>query len=148
MIMNTELKDKLSVLVFPAEYFSWSEIAAMTDDEKREFAEDNDIYTTVFDSLSEFQLAVNEDSVDVSQSFIFFVPNCNNAITAEKLDNELNDIKNTYQCGDVCMAEVLASHSADGMTVEIAFNLYVKAMNWADGDTFYVTKSGDTKNLV
>lgn len=35
------------------------------------------------------------------------------------------------------MGEMLASVPADGLTVEEAFYLYIRAMQWAEGDRFF-----------
>lgn len=36
-----------------------------------------------------------------------------------------------YTQSEVCMGELLANISADGMSIEDAFELYIKAMNYA-----------------
>lgn len=42
-----------------------------------------------------------------------------------------------YQANDICMGELLAAIPADGLTLEEAFELYIAAKKWADGDKFY-----------
>ena len=42
-----------------------------------------------------------------------------------------------YAQSEVCMGELLANISADGMSIEDAFELYIKAMNYAEKDEFY-----------
>ena len=42
-----------------------------------------------------------------------------------------------YTQSEVCMGELLANISADGMSIEDAFELYIKAMNYAEKDEFY-----------
>lgn len=37
-----------------------------------------------------------------------------------------------YTQSEVCMGELLANISADGMSIEDAFELYIKAMNYAE----------------
>lgn len=55
----------------------------------------------------------------------------------EKEQEMLNFLKSEYLESDVCMAEVLASTSASELTLEEAFEIYIEAMRWSDGDTFY-----------
>ena len=45
-------------------------------------------------------------------------------------------VKDMYRDSDVVMGEMLSSTSADGLSVEEAFYLYVAAQNWASGDAF------------
>lgn len=58
-------------------------------------------------------------------------------------------VKSAYLEYDVCMDEILNDCSADGLTIGEAFELYISAMNWSDGDKFYRTSgfSGETKEL-
>ena len=44
---------------------------------------------------------------------------------------------------DICMSELLANTSADGLTLEQAFQLYVRAKSWADDDVFHVLRDGE-----
>ena len=46
-------------------------------------------------------------------------------------------IQKEYETSEVVMGEMLASVPADGLSIEEAFYLYLKAMNWAEGDTFF-----------
>lgn len=46
-------------------------------------------------------------------------------------------IKKDYVESEVCMGELLASEPADGMTIEEAFEMYVRLMNYANGDEYY-----------
>lgn len=103
--MKTDIKESISVLRFPADVFNWAEIAAMSDEQKWQYAEDNDIYVSVFNTLDEFQLAVNEDSIDVSQSYIFFVPNKGNAITEEATSEIEKKFKVSYVFGTKAVRE-------------------------------------------
>lgn len=48
----------------------------------------------------------------------------------------LEQIKNEYHNSEVCMTELLASISAQGLNLEEAFDLYIAARKWADGDHF------------
>lgn len=49
-----------------------------------------------------------------------------------------DSIRAEFLTSDVCMSEFLASVPADGLTLEEAFNLYISARKWADGDRFFV----------
>lgn len=50
---------------------------------------------------------------------------------------DLDYVKALYVYSDVCMSEMLASIPADGLTLEEAFELCIKAMKWAEHDRFY-----------
>lgn len=61
----------------------------------------------------------------------------------------LEDVMREYDRSEVCMGETLGSMSANGLTIEEAFELYIKAMNHAEGDKFYRTDNGgETINLT
>lgn len=64
----------------------------------------------------------------------------------KKTQKMLNFLKSEYLESDVCMAEVLASTSASELTLEEAFEVYIEAMRWSDGDTFY-KRLGGTEEL-
>lgn len=64
----------------------------------------------------------------------------------EKAQEMLNFLKSEYLESDVCMAEVLAYTSANELTFEEAFEVYIEAMRWSDGDTFY-KRLGGTEEL-
>lgn len=53
-----------------------------------------------------------------------------------------------YTQSEVCMGELLANISADGMSIEDAFELYIKAMNYAEKDEFYQLADGEVKLLT
>lgn len=57
-----------------------------------------------------------------------------------------DQIKEAYTTSDVCMGEMLASTSAHSLTIEEAFELYIEAMKWAEGDRFY--KSQDNGSPI
>lgn len=59
-----------------------------------------------------------------------------------------NQMKEDYFNDDVCMAEVLASTPATGLTIEQAFYLYIRAKNWSDKDEFELYSDGDYYDLV
>lgn len=58
------------------------------------------------------------------------VGSVNNKLTLEQ-------IKTEYHQNDICMFDLLASLPAKGLTMEEAFELYIEAKKWADGDEFY-----------
>lgn len=55
-----------------------------------------------------------------------------------KLLKKLEEIKKEYCDSEVCMNEMLDSVSADGFSIEDAHWLYMRAMEWANGDKFYI----------
>lgn len=55
-----------------------------------------------------------------------------------KLLEKLEEIKKEYLESVVCMGEMLDSVSADGFSIEEAHWLYMRAMEWANGDKFYI----------
>lgn len=55
----------------------------------------------------------------------------------EKKCLDLEDIKKIYSHSEVCMGEMLAFVPADGLTLEKAFELYITAMQWCEGDCFF-----------
>lgn len=61
----------------------------------------------------------------------------------------LEDVMKEYNRSEVCMGETLGSISANGLTIEEAFELYIKAMNHIEGDKFYRIDCGnETINLT
>ena len=68
----------------------------------------------------------------------------NSLLQSTLCDKKLEEIKSGYGDSEVCMGEMLASVPADGasvpadgLTVEEAFYLYIRAMQWAEGDRFF-----------
>ena len=59
-------------------------------------------------------------------------------IMNSKLLKKLEEIKKEYETSEVCMGEMLDSVRADGFSVEDAHWLYMRAMEWANGDKFYI----------
>lgn len=57
------------------------------------------------------------------------------------------NIQQQYTDNDICMSELLASIPADGLSVEDAFELYIQAMKWSDGDKFFVVSDGEQTEL-
>lgn len=56
----------------------------------------------------------------------------------------LEKIKNIYEHDDLCMYDLLGSLKCseldESMTIEQAFELYVQAKEWADGDKITIKK--------
>lgn len=66
----------------------------------------------------------------------------------ENSPKDLDYIKSIYSRSEVCLGETLASIPADGLTIEGAFELYIEAMKWGEGDRFYqVPEEGDSIEL-
>jgi hypothetical protein len=55
--------------------------------------------------------------------------------------------KDFVENSDVCMSEYLASISADGLTLEQAFEAYIHLRRWADKDNFYCEVEGQMVRL-
>lgn len=55
-----------------------------------------------------------------------------------RLLKKLEEIKKEYETSEVCMGEMLDSVSVDGFSIEEAHWLYMRAMEWANGDKFYI----------
>lgn len=59
----------------------------------------------------------------------------------------LSHIMREYHTNDICMGELLAAIPADGLTLEEAFELYIAAKKWADGDKFYQVIEKERREL-
>ncbi len=59
----------------------------------------------------------------------------------------LESIIEEYRNNDICMAELLAATSADGLDIEEAFMLYVSSMKWADGGKFFQLRESELTQL-
>lgn len=59
-------------------------------------------------------------------------------IMNSRLLKKLEEIKKEYETSEVCMGEILDSVSADGFSIDDANWLYMRAMEWANGDKFYI----------
>ena len=55
-----------------------------------------------------------------------------------KLLKKLDEIKKEYVKSEVCMGEMLDSVSADGFSIEDAHWLYMRAIEWLNGEKFYI----------
>lgn len=68
-------------------------------------------------------------------------------IMNSRLLKKLDEIKKEYLESVVCMGEMLDSVIADGFSIEEAHWLYMRAMEWANGDKFYI-HFGHEDNIV
>lgn len=66
--------------------------------------------------------------------------------STNKYDDLLKDTKRVYKENDLCMSEILASTSANGLSLEEAFELYIELRGWSDSDKFYI-KYGDNEDI-
>ena len=138
--MNQNQKEIFSVLLFAADFFSYASLEKLSDEDLMLTAADNPMTTTVYDSIEDFQTAFNNGEVDEINNFIFFVKN---PPAADFPDMVLNGLKDLYNKESLCMANLLAQTVVNDLTVEQAFELYIKAKQWADGDAFYIQRGDD-----
>ena len=138
--MNRNQKETFSVLLFAADFFSYASLKNLSDEELMQTAVDNQMVSSMYDSLEEFQIAFNNDEVDEVNNFIFFVKN---PPAAEFPERVLKELKDLYKEDSICMGELLAWANADDLTIEQAFELYIKAKQWADGDKFYIQRDDE-----
>lgn len=109
-----QLNNRFIVLVFPVKSFRGVDFSRMSDADKLQLAADKFTLVRRFSSLHDFQTALNEDSVDTSTSFVFFITNPDAGAEFDDPAARLADIQKAYFTSDVCMAEFLASEPADG----------------------------------
>lgn len=62
---------------------------------------------------------------------------CSTGLKSNRCKPTLEQIQREYHTSQVVMGEMLATFSADGLSIEDAFNLYIQAMHWAEGDRYY-----------
>ena len=55
----------------------------------------------------------------------------------------LEQIKKDYQEHSICMAELLSSTPAEGLSVEEAFYLFIEALQYSDSDRFFWMRDKD-----
>lgn len=122
--MNTELSSNICVILFDCNNFYRSELVAMTDAEKLELAQNNPNHTTIYDTLEEFQADFNDEFIDEVGNWLFFVKREENDSIPIKKEDAFQKIQKDYHKNDICMSELLANTSVDGLTLEEAFHLY------------------------
>ena len=66
---------------------------------------------------------------------------------SKKVTKRLDKIEEEYKNQDNVMSEVLATESADGLTIEEACELYMRAMNMANGERFYTVLGDNPAHL-
>ncbi len=59
----------------------------------------------------------------------------------------LDMIKGKYRRDNICMAEILASTHAEGLSLEEAFEMYVASIKWAEKDRFFHLNDKEIKEL-
>lgn len=141
--MKTESTDNICAILFDCNKFYRSEFVGMTDAAKLVLAEKHPEHATIYDTLEEFQEDFNDESIDEVNNWLFFVKKGNNDSITENSKLNLEGIKEEYTKNDICMSELLENTSADGLTLEQAFQLYVRAKSWADDDVFHVLRDGE-----
>ncbi len=99
-------------------------------------------YDTLFVKIMEYSL-LRERLLDIRKSIPLEECHSNRN---DSLKLNLNDIRHIQQESDVVMGETLASIPADGLSLEEAFDLYIAAMKWAEGDQFFRQEGGSDKS--
>lgn len=113
----------------------FQEHASLFEDYLRSAYIDKDEFLQILDDL------IHKSDQQNTQVLISWSDNTNKPI-------DLNDIKYIQSISDIILSETLASIPADGLSLEEAFILYVKAMYWGEGDCFYmVTEDEDDINI-
>ena len=137
------LKERVSVVRFSCFNYDRKAMLDKSDADVLGIAENDSLNCIVHDTLAEFQADFNDGELDWNNCYMKFCVQPFRAMTDEDLARTSRKIREAYQGGGVCMAELLAALPADCMSIEQAARLYVEAMNWADGDLFYVKRSGE-----
>ena len=141
--MKTESTDNICAILFDCNKFYRSELVGMTDAAKLVLAEKHPEHATIYDTFEKFQEDFNDESIDEVNNWLFFINRGKNDSIPSKSGMTLNKIKEDYMANDSCMSELLAATPADGLTLEQAFQLYVRAKSWADDDVFHVLRDGE-----
>lgn len=85
------------------------------------------------------------------QMMVYIIKKVGEAYLQEKSNQKkltLAKVKGIYRDSEVVMGEMLSSTSAEGLSVEEAFYLYIAAQNWANGDEFSQVLGDDDENEV
>lgn len=112
----------------------------MPDADLIETAENDTLNCIVHDTLPEFQADFNDGETDWSDCYMKFCVRPFQPMTSDELKESLAKVKEEYQKSGICMSELLASLPADCMSIEQAAILYINAMNWANGDKFFIKR--------
>lgn len=102
----------------------WGVVTDITKNEKTK--QDDILVKLMFDATSSHTYKA-EDLIVI----------CSTGLTKSSTKPTLDYIKEQYQDSPVVMAETLASIPADGLSIEGAFELYMSAMYWSDGNRFF-----------
>lgn len=142
--MNEELlKQRISVIRFDAFNYDRNETLNIPDGKLIEIAEDDTLNCTVHDTLPEYQADYNDGEIDWSDCYMKFCVRPFQPMNGDDFVDTFAKIREEYKKGDVTMSELLAALPADCMSLEQAFQLYIQAMNWANGDKFFVERPNE-----
>lgn len=141
--MKTESTHNICAILFDCNKFDRATLIGITDAAKLKLAEEQPDHATIYDTLDEFQADFNDECIDEVNNWLFFVDKGKNDSIPAKPGIGLKNIKEVYMANDICMSELLATTPADGLTLEQAFQLYVRAKSWADDDVFHVLRDGE-----
>lgn len=137
--MNTGLlKQRISVVRFDAFNYDRNETINIPDEQLIEIAEADTLGCIVHDTLPEFQADYNDGEIDWSDCYMKFCVRPFQSMTSDELKETFAKIKEQYKKNSICMSELLAALPADCMSIEQAAILYINAMNWANGDKYFV----------
>ena len=83
-----------------------------------------------------------DDELDISQEEI------EQFVKSGGGGTDIKTVEKEYLNSDVCIGETLDHISANGLSLEQAFKLYIEAMNKFEGDEFYKIADGEKINLT
>lgn len=147
--MNTELlKQRISVVRFDAYNYDRRETLEIPDEQLIDIAESDSLNCIMHDTLPEFQADYNDGEIDWSDCYMKFCVRPFQPLTGDEFVDTFFKIQEEYKKGNVSMGELLASLPADCMSLEQAFQLYIQAMNWANGDKFYIEHPNESLKLI
>lgn len=133
--MNRDrIMQRVCVVLFNAGSYNRSEMMAKTDEEVLAIAQNDDDNCRIYDSLEEFQEAFNDECIDETNNYMRCCVVPMEAMDKDGLEETFSEIIGEYQKDEICMGELLAALPADGMTIEQAFEMYVKAQKWSGLD--------------
>ena len=139
--MNTELlKQRICVVRFDAYNYNRQGTLAMPDADLIETAENDTLNCIVHDTLPEFQADFNDGETDWNDCYMKFCVKPFQPMQPEDLEKTFSEIKEEYHRNSISMSGLLATIPADCMSLEQAAMLYMKAMNWANSDEFYIKR--------
>ena len=133
--MNRDrIMQRVCVVLFNAGSYNRTEMMAKTDEEVLAIAQTDDDNCRIYDSLEEFQEAFNDECIDETNNYMRFCVVPMELMDKDGLEEAFSGIIGEYQKDGICMGELLAALPADGMTIEQAFEMYIKAQKWSGLD--------------